>query len=58
MEYVVTLTLGSWLSVECKGTWGQKNVFENETHFHKWESVQEIEPNDSQVHFHFGIWIV
>jgi hypothetical protein len=33
---VATLTLGSWLSVESKGTWGQNNVFRSETHFHKW----------------------
>jgi len=35
----------------------QENVFASETHFHKWGRVQEIEPNDSQVHFHFGGYI-
>ncbi len=40
---VATLTLNSWLSVEHKGTWGQKNAFMSETHFHMWGRVQEIE---------------
>jgi hypothetical protein len=48
------LILGSRLSVECKGPWGQENVFGCETHFHKWGRVQKMEPNDSQVHSHFG----
>jgi hypothetical protein len=96
--YFATLTLGSWLNVECKGTWSQERVFgcppqdecfpifnyleisnykpntieitidfpslqrmeqhkywkSSETHFHKWGRVQEMEPNDSQVHSHFG----
>jgi len=51
--FVITLTLGSWLSVKCKGPWGQENVFRCETHFHKWEKVQGMKPNDFQVHFHF-----
>ncbi len=25
--HVATLTLGLWLSVECKGPWGQKSVY-------------------------------
>ncbi len=29
-------------------------MFKCETHFHKWGRVQGMEPNDSQVHFHFG----
>ncbi len=32
----------------------QKNVFVCETNFHKWGKVQEMEPNDFQVHSHFG----
>jgi hypothetical protein len=32
----------------------QKNVFVCETNSHKWEKVQEMEPNDFQVHSHFG----
>jgi len=40
--------------MECKGTQGQENVFKSETHFHKQGRVQEIEFNDSQLHFHFG----
>ncbi len=51
---VATLTLGSWLSVECNGPWGEENVFRCEKHFHKWGRVQGMEPNDSQVHSHFG----
>jgi hypothetical protein len=39
--------------VECKGTWNQESVFKNETHSHKQGKMQEIEPNDFQVHFHF-----
>jgi hypothetical protein len=31
--------------VECKSTWSQKNVFDSETHFHKWGKAQEIKPN-------------
>jgi hypothetical protein len=27
-------------------------MFENETHFHKWERMQDIEPKGSQVHSH------
>jgi hypothetical protein len=50
---VVTPTSGLRLSVGCKGTWGQNSVFGSETYFHKWGRVQEIELNDSQVHFHF-----
>jgi len=37
-----------------QSTWGQKSVSGSETHFHKWGRVQKIEPNDSQVHSHFG----
>ncbi len=37
MSSVTTLTLSLWLNVECKGMWGQENVFENETHSHKCE---------------------
>jgi hypothetical protein len=44
---VATLTLGSRLNVEYKGPWGQENVFRCETHFHEWERVQGMEPNDS-----------
>jgi len=54
MQDVTTLTSSLQLIVECKGTWGQKNVLDSETHFHKWGRVQEIEPNDSQMHSHFG----
>ncbi len=54
---ITTLTSSLWLNVEGKGTWGQKSVFKNETHFHKWGKVQEIEPNDSQVHSHFESYI-
>jgi hypothetical protein len=43
-DHVTTLTSGSWLNVECRGTWGQESVFESETHFHKWGTMQEIEP--------------
>jgi hypothetical protein len=54
---VVTLTSNSWLNVEYKGTWGQKKVFKNETHSHKWGRVQEIKPNDYQMHSHFAfVW--
>ncbi len=28
-------------------------MFESETHFHKWEKVQESEPNDFQSAFPF-----
>jgi hypothetical protein len=38
-ESVASLTLGLQLSVKCKGTWGQKNVFKSETHYHKWGKV-------------------
>jgi hypothetical protein len=31
-----------------------KNVLVCETHSHKWGKVQEMEPNDSQMHSHFG----
>ncbi len=51
---VATLTLSSRLDVECKGSRGQESVFRNETHFHKWGKVQRMEPNDSQMHSHFG----
>jgi hypothetical protein len=34
-HFITTLTLGSWLNVECKHPWGQENVFKCETHFHK-----------------------
>ncbi len=30
-------------------------MFGCETHFHKWGKVQKMEPNDSQMHFHFGV---
>jgi hypothetical protein len=53
MSSVTTLTLGLWLNVGCKGTWGQENVFENETHSHKCGRIQKIESNDSQVYSHF-----
>jgi hypothetical protein len=36
---IATLTLGSRLNVECKGTWGQMNVFRSETHVHTWGKV-------------------
>jgi hypothetical protein len=52
--FVITLTLGLQLSVKCKGQWDQESVFGCETHFHKWEKMQGMEPNDSQVHSHFG----
>jgi hypothetical protein len=53
--YIVSsLTLGLWLSVECKGPWGQENVFRCETRSHKWGKVQGMEPNDSWAHSHFG----
>ncbi len=29
-------------------------MFRCETHFHKWGRMQGMEPNDSQMHFHFG----
>jgi len=29
-------------------------VFKCETHFHKWGKVQGMEPNDPQMHSHFG----
>jgi hypothetical protein len=54
---VTTPTSGLQLGVECKGTWGLENVFRCETHFQKWGKVQEMEPNDSQMHFHFGSYI-
>jgi hypothetical protein len=54
---VATLTSGSQFCVEHKGTWGQKVVFKSETHSHKWGKVQKIEPNDSQMHSHFGNFI-
>jgi hypothetical protein len=54
LDFVITLTLGSKLNVECEGPWGQENVFSYETHTHKWGRVQGVEPNDSQVHSHFG----
>jgi hypothetical protein len=37
-----------------QSTWGQKSVCENETHSYTWGRVQKIEPNDFQVHSHFG----
>jgi hypothetical protein len=37
-----TLTSSLWLSVKCKCTWGQNNVFGSETHFHKWERMVEM----------------
>jgi hypothetical protein len=37
---ITTLTLGSRLSVEWKGPWGQESVFRCETHSHKWGRVQ------------------
>jgi hypothetical protein len=55
--FVATLTLGSWLNVECKGPWGQESVFKCETHFQKWGRMQGMEPNNSQVHSHFGNYI-
>jgi hypothetical protein len=51
---VVTLTLGSWLSVKCARAHEAKSVFKCDTHFHKWGKVQGMKPNDSQVHSHFG----
>ncbi len=61
MGNVTTLTSSLWSNVECKGMWGQENVFENENHFHKCEIVQKNESNDSQVHSHFEscihVWI-
>jgi hypothetical protein len=54
MANVITRRLGLQLSVQCKGTWGEDNVFKSEMHFHKQGRMQEIEPNDSQVHSHFG----
>jgi hypothetical protein len=52
--FVITLTLGLQLSVKCKGPWDQESVFRCEIHFHKWEKMQGMEPNDSQVQSHFG----
>jgi hypothetical protein len=46
---VTTLTLGSWLSLECKSPWGQENLLRCETCSHKWGRVQGMKPNDSQV---------
>ncbi len=46
-----------WLNVECKGPWGQDSAFGCETHSDKWGKVQKMEPNDSQVHSHFGNYI-
>jgi hypothetical protein len=57
LNIIVTLISSSQLNVKCKGTWGQKNVFENETHSRKWGRMQEIKPNDSKVHSHFGNYI-
>ncbi len=57
IKYVTTLTLGSWLNVECKGQWGQESVFRCETHFYKWGRVQRMEPNDFHMHSHFGNYI-
>jgi hypothetical protein len=34
-QLYATLTLGSQLSVKCKGPWGWKSMFKGETHFHK-----------------------
>ncbi len=53
---VVTLTLDLQLSGECKGPWGQENVFECETHFLTigGGGVQGMEPNDPQRCSHFG----
>jgi hypothetical protein len=45
--FVITLTLGSRLTLECKGPWGQESVFKCETHSHKWDKVQGMNPNDS-----------
>jgi len=62
IQYVTTLTSSSRLIVECKGTWGQKNVLDNETHFHLMSSSRLIveckgiwgQKNvlDSETHFH------
>jgi hypothetical protein len=54
ISFVITLTLDSRLSVECKGPWSQNNVFGCETHSHKWWKMQVMEHNNSQVHSHFG----
>jgi hypothetical protein len=51
---VATPTSSLWLSVGCKGTWGQKSVVKSETHSHEWGKVQKIKPNDFQMHSHFG----
>jgi hypothetical protein len=37
-----TVTSGLWLSVKCKCTWSQNNVFGSETHSHKWERIVEM----------------
>jgi hypothetical protein len=41
---VITLTLGLQPNVECKGSWGEENVFKCETHFHKWRRMQGWSP--------------
>ncbi len=60
--FVATLTLSSWLNVECKGPWSQESVFKCETHSQKWGRMQGMEPNNSQVHSHFRsctrAWVV
>jgi hypothetical protein len=33
-------------------------VFKCETHFHKWGRMQGMKPNDSQVHSHFGTFVI
>ncbi len=47
---VITMIVESHIIIP----WGQENEFRCETHSHKWGRVQGMEPNDSQVHFHFG----
>jgi hypothetical protein len=42
---------------EVQGPMSQESVFRCETHSHKWGRVQGMEPDDSQVHSHFGSYI-
>jgi len=46
------------IKCEMQGPMRPRGVFRCETHFHKWGKVQGMNPNDSQVHFHFGVALV
>jgi hypothetical protein len=51
---VISQPIGFAAKCGVGGSMRPKECVRCETHFHKWGKMQGIEPNDSQVHSHFG----